>query len=46
MPVNAAGGIGEFYRDREPAPVDKQLVIRDNRDTLYSTGPEREPPPR
>jgi hypothetical protein len=38
VPVKMAGAIGKFYHDREVAPVDKQLVIRGNRDTLYSTG--------
>jgi hypothetical protein len=31
-----AGGINRFRHNREPAPVDKQTVIRMNRDTLYS----------
>jgi hypothetical protein len=31
-----AGGTGRFYHHREPTPVDKQPVIRMNRDTLYS----------
>lgn len=31
-----AGGINVFSHNREPAPVDKQTVIRMNRDTLYS----------
>lgn len=30
------GGFGEFNHNREPAPLDKQTVIRLNRDTLYS----------
>jgi hypothetical protein len=29
-------GFGKFEHDREPTPVDKQTVIRMNRDTLYS----------
>jgi hypothetical protein len=37
VPIKMAGGIAKFYHDREPAPVDHQLVIRGNRDTLYST---------
>lgn len=36
--IKQAGGIGEFHHDHESAPVDKQLVIRGNLDTLYSTG--------
>lgn len=31
-----AGGINEFSHEREPAAVDRQTVIRLNRDTLYS----------
>lgn len=31
-----AGGFGKFNHDRELAPIDKQTVIRMNRDTLYS----------
>ena len=31
-----AGGTGKFFHHREPTPVDKQPVIRMNRDTLYS----------
>lgn len=31
-----AGGINVFCHNREPASVDKQTVIRMNRDTLYS----------
>ncbi len=30
------GGFGRFDHTREPAPIDKQTVIRLNRDTLYS----------
>ena len=30
------GAFGKFYHDREPANIDKQDVIRINRDTLYS----------
>lgn len=30
------GGFGKFTHNREPTPIDKQLVIRMNRDTLYS----------
>ena len=31
-----AGGINRFLHNREPASVEKQTVIRMNRDTLYS----------
>ena len=31
-----AGGINTFLHNREPAAIDKQTVIRLNRDTLYS----------
>lgn len=31
-----AGGINRFEHNRAPASVDKQTVIRMNRDTLYS----------
>ncbi|MBB3179302.1 DUF1214 domain-containing protein [Variovorax sp. Sphag1AA] len=31
-----AGGLGKFFHSREPASIDKQAVIRMNRDTLYS----------
>jgi hypothetical protein len=30
------GGFGKFDHTREPAPIDKQTVVRLNRDTLYS----------
>jgi hypothetical protein len=36
VPINKVG-IGKFYHDREVGAVDKRLVIRGNRDTLYST---------
>ncbi len=32
------GGFGKLHHDRELAPIDKQTVIRMNRDTLYSFG--------
>jgi len=32
----ARGGFGKFDHNRTPAPVDKQDVVRMNRDTLYS----------
>jgi hypothetical protein len=34
--AKAAGGIGRFLHRRELEPIDQQLVIRANRDTLYS----------
>lgn len=34
--VVKSGGFGKFDHTREPAPLDKQTVIRLNRDTLYS----------
>ena len=34
--VKDAGGIGKFLHHREPMNIDKQVVIRANRDTLYS----------
>jgi hypothetical protein len=34
--IKDAGGIGKFFHNREPTPIDKQTVIRMNRDTLYS----------
>lgn len=34
--VKLAGGTGRFYHYREPMPIDRQSVIRGNRDTLYS----------
>ncbi|MBF5045302.1 DUF1254 domain-containing protein [Aggregicoccus sp. 17bor-14] len=34
--VVANGGFGKFDHTRDPAPLDKQTVIRLNRDTLYS----------
>ncbi len=30
------GGFGKFWHSREPTPIDRQTVIRMNRDTLYS----------
>jgi len=32
------GGIGKLFHRREPASIDNQIVIRLNRDTLYSSG--------
>ena len=34
--VKQAGGPGRFLHRRELEPIDNQLVIRGNRDTLYS----------
>jgi hypothetical protein len=36
--VKDAGGIGKLVHNREMTPIDRQLVIRSNRDTLYSAG--------
>jgi hypothetical protein len=35
--IKEAGGIGKFFHNRAPVAVDKQIVIRMNRDTLYSS---------
>ncbi|QOZ69063.1 DUF1254 domain-containing protein [Bradyrhizobium arachidis] len=35
--VKDAGGIGKLFHHREPIQINKQMVIRSNRDTLYST---------
>ena len=32
-----ADGFGKFFHNRELAPVDQQIVVRVNRDTLYSS---------
>lgn len=32
------GAFGLFKHTREPAPVDRQLIVRLNRDTIYSSG--------
>ena len=32
------GGFGKLFHHRAPAPIDKQDVVRMNRDTLYSSG--------
>jgi hypothetical protein len=34
--VKSSGGIGKFYHRRELEPVENQIVVRPNRDTLYS----------
>lgn len=36
--VVADDGFGRFFHNRELTPLDRQLVIRQNRDTLYSAG--------
>jgi len=36
--VAKKGGLGKFEHNREALPIDKQTVIRTNRDTLYSGG--------
>ena len=35
--ANEAGGVGRFFHRRDVMPVDKQTVVRPNRDTLYSS---------
>lgn len=35
--VARSGGIGRFHHARELMPIDQQVVIRGNRDTLYSS---------
>lgn len=32
------GAFGQFKHTRDPAPVDRQLIVRLNRDTIYSSG--------
>ncbi len=36
--VKLAGGINALHHNRTPTPIDRQNVIRMNRDTLYSLG--------
>ena len=36
--IKQAGGINKVHSNRAPTPIDKQNIIRMNRDTLYSTG--------
>nr|WP_272212829.1 DUF1254 domain-containing protein [Marinicella sp. W31]MDC2878752.1 DUF1254 domain-containing protein [Marinicella sp. W31] len=36
--IEMAGGINKLHSNRTPTPIDKQNVIRMNRDTLYSLG--------
>lgn len=33
--MKQAGGPAKFHHVREPAPIEKQEVVRMNRDTLY-----------
>lgn len=35
--VKEAGGIGRFFHHRDVMAIDKQTIVRANRDTLYST---------
>src|SRR5262245_50803368 len=35
--IKEAGGIGKFSHNRAPPALDKQIVVRMNRDTLYSS---------
>ena len=34
--VKSAGGVGKFFHRREIEPIENQIVIRGNRDTIYS----------
>jgi hypothetical protein len=36
--ISNAGGIGKLFHNRELASVDNQIIVRMNRDTLYSGG--------
>ncbi len=36
--IKQAGGINKIHSNRTPTPIDKQNIIRMNRDTLYGTG--------
>jgi len=36
--IKMAGGVNKLHNNRQPTPIDKQNVIRMNRDTLYSLG--------
>ena|SRR5262249_22631605 len=36
--VEMAGGVNRLFHFRSPTPLDKQNVVRMNRDTLYSMG--------
>jgi len=36
--LKLSGGINQLHHNRTPTPIDKQNVIRMNRDTLYSLG--------
>lgn len=31
------GGLGQFFHNREPTPLDQQVIVRMNRDTIYSS---------
>src|SRR5262245_32792920 len=31
------GGLGKFFHNRQPTPIDHQKIVRMNRDTLYSS---------
>ena len=35
--IARSGGVNRWHHTREPAPIDKQVVVRMNRDTLYSS---------
>ncbi len=35
--VARSAGVNRWHHTREPAPIDKQAVVRMNRDTLYSS---------
>lgn len=35
--LKESGGLGQFFHHREVMAIDKQTVIRANRDTLYSS---------
>ncbi len=36
--IKQAGGVNKLHSNRAPTPIDKQNIIRMNRDTLYSMG--------
>lgn len=36
--IQQAGGTGKLHHYRDTMPIDKQTVVRANRDTLYSAG--------
>jgi hypothetical protein len=35
--LKKSGGLGVLFHDRTPTPIDKQVIVRMNRDTLYSS---------